>query len=192
MLQPAPQEDADVSIDYVNPAQYHRICQRRSEKALRETVRPTAPRQKYLHESRHKHALNRTRGNKGRFSNAGEMNKQNEDGEFGMGIGPPSLSVDPPISHQRTNHVAIQPVQGCGSVHVDVPNPCSQLDAAVPQALTAPLHMHKTSEACAGQRICHTLALGASPQASFHDQTMVASLQHSELEGLLDFLDEVH
>ena len=64
--------DPEAQIDYVNPAQYFRICQRRSERAMREAVRPTAPRKKYLHESRHKHALNRVRGHKGRFSNSEE------------------------------------------------------------------------------------------------------------------------
>lgn len=64
--------DPEAHIDYVNPAQYFRICQRRSERAMREAVRPTAPRKKYLHESRHKHALNRVRGHKGRFSNSEE------------------------------------------------------------------------------------------------------------------------
>jgi len=57
------------SIGYVNPAQYERICQRRRERALREAVRPTLPRKKYLHESRHRHAVNRMRGQKGRFVN---------------------------------------------------------------------------------------------------------------------------
>jgi len=61
--------DDQSNVDYVNPAQYRRICQRRSERMMRETFRPTQPRQKYLHESRHKHAINRVRGHKGRFVN---------------------------------------------------------------------------------------------------------------------------
>lgn len=56
-------------VNYVNPAQYQRIVKRRNERAMREAVRPTLPRQKYLHESRHAHALNRVRGEKGRFVN---------------------------------------------------------------------------------------------------------------------------
>jgi hypothetical protein len=54
----------------VNPAQFYRICQRRSERTTRELRRPNEPHRKYLHESRHRHAVNRVRGNQGRFSNA--------------------------------------------------------------------------------------------------------------------------
>jgi len=65
-------EDAMPKVEYVNPAQFSRICQRRAERAMRESIRPTLPRQKYLHESRHQHALKRVRGNKGRFVNLAE------------------------------------------------------------------------------------------------------------------------
>jgi len=57
------------TIEFVNSAQYERICRRRMEVAARQAIRPTVPRKKYLHESRHKHALNRVRGQKGRFVN---------------------------------------------------------------------------------------------------------------------------
>ena len=53
----------------VNPNQYHRICVRRLERAMRQRLRPNLPRQKYLHESRHLHAVKRVRGHKGRFVN---------------------------------------------------------------------------------------------------------------------------
>ncbi|KOO53906.1 transcriptional activator [Chrysochromulina tobinii] len=55
-------------ILYVRASQYHRICQRRLERGQREAIRPAQPRQKYLHESRHLHALQRARGHKGRFT----------------------------------------------------------------------------------------------------------------------------
>mmetsp|Transcript_57300 Transcript_57300/g.127896 ORF Transcript_57300/g.127896 Transcript_57300/m.127896 type:complete len:137 (-) Transcript_57300:348-758(-) len=67
-----------------NPAQYHRICQRRKERLHRELVRPSIPRQKYLHESRHKHAINRVRGAKGRFVNVSKGTDANAEDKEGQ------------------------------------------------------------------------------------------------------------
>ncbi|EOD18281.1 hypothetical protein EMIHUDRAFT_196450 [Emiliania huxleyi CCMP1516] len=53
----------------INPKQYKRILKRRVERATNEHIRPHLPRQPYLHESRHRHAVNRQRGQKGRFAN---------------------------------------------------------------------------------------------------------------------------
>ncbi|KAJ1914162.1 Transcriptional activator [Tieghemiomyces parasiticus] len=73
-------EDSDEPM-FVNAKQYHRILKRRSARAKLEAAHKISrTRRKYLHESRHQHAMRRPRGPGGRFLTAAEVAEMEKNG----------------------------------------------------------------------------------------------------------------
>lgn len=82
--EPDPEPETEQPF-YVNAKQYHRILKRRVARAkLEESLKVARGRKPYLHESRHKHAMRRPRGQGGRFLTAAEIaEKERQEAEEG-------------------------------------------------------------------------------------------------------------
>ncbi|XP_031641254.1 nuclear transcription factor Y subunit alpha-like isoform X1 [Contarinia nasturtii] len=103
----------DVNIDaeeeplYVNAKQYKRILKRRQARAKLESRIPKE-RPKYLHESRHRHAMNRVRG---------------EGGRFHSHCGPESNQLQIPHQTIQSNPIAPRQIQSQPSNQSSHPQP---------------------------------------------------------------------